>query len=249
MDGGTPSPAPFIHDVVPGDHTFVVSAEGFVTKTETFRVAEGDFVARELQLKELAGKLYIRTEGGAQVLVDGRIVGSAPFPSYVEVEPGTRQVAVTHNGFEPVVREVEIARGETKKIDIGLAATGQRRISRILLGLGGAGVLTGGIFMGIAFAAESTAKGLRDKRELQGLMQGELASYEGARNDRNTWLGASLVAFGMSGAIGATGMLLYLFDQPPLNLTAPKTEKKPDTPKGPLDVTLGLGSVTISGTF
>ena len=249
MDGTPASPAPFIHDVLPGDHTFVVSANGFVTRTESIRIAEGDFAAREVQLKELPGKLYIRTEAGAQVLVDGRIVGSAPFPSYVEVEPGSRQVAATHNGFEPVVREVEVARGETKKIDIGLAATGQRRISRVLLGLGGAGVLTGGIFMGISFAAQSTAKSLREKRDLQGLVGDELASYEGARSDRNTWLGAGLVAFGMSAAIGGTGLLLYLFDQPPLNLTAPKSEKKPETPKGQLDVTLGLGGVTISGKF
>src|SRR5438132_8083251 len=37
MDGAAPSPAPFIHDVAPGDHTFVISADGFVTKTETIR--------------------------------------------------------------------------------------------------------------------------------------------------------------------------------------------------------------------
>jgi len=250
MDGTSSSPAPFIKDVTPGDHTFVVTAEGFVTKTETFKVAEGDFAAREIQLKELSGKLYIETEHGAQVLVDGRIVGSAPFPSYVEVDPGVRQVAITHNGYEPVVRDVEIGHGETKKIEVALHMTGQRRISRVLLAGGGAGALTGVVFLGISVAAESTAKSLRDKREQVGLVGPELAQYDGARNDRNTWLGASLVALGMSAAIGGTGMLLFLFDTPPLNLTTPKKEqKKPESPKGPLDVTLGFGGVTISGTF
>jgi tetratricopeptide (TPR) repeat protein len=249
MDGAPPSPAPFIHDVTPGNHTFVVSADGFVTRTESIRIAEGDFAAHEIQLKELPGKLFIDTDGGAQVLVDGRIVGTAPFPSYVEVEPGTRQVAVTHNGFEPVVREVDIARGETKKIDVGLRSTGQRRISRVLVGAGVAGVVTSGVFLAIAGVNQATAKDLRDKRDAVGLSADELSRYESARNDRNTWLGAAVVAAGMGVAIGATGMLLYLFDQPPLNLTAPKTEKKPEKEKGPLDVTVGLGSITIQGTF
>lgn len=248
MDGAPPAPAPFIHDVTPGDHTFVVSADGFLTKTETIRIAEGDFAAHEVQLKELPGRLYIDTDAGAQVLVDGRIVGTAPFPSYVDVEPGTRQVAVTHNGYEPVVREVEIARGDIKKIAIGMHSTGQRRISRILIGGGVAGLLTSGVFLAIAGVNQATAKDLRDKRDAQGLSADELARYEGARQDRNTWLGASVVAAGMGVAIGATGMLLYLFDQPPLNLTAPKADKK-EKQKSPLDVTMGLGAVTITGTF
>lgn len=250
MDGAASSPAPFIHDVSPGDHTFVVAADGFITKTEVLRIAEGDFTAREIQLKELPGKLYITTQSGAQVLVDGRIVGSAPFPSYVEVEPGVRQVAITHNGYDPVVRDVDIGHGETKKIDVSLSMTGQRKLSRILLGASGAGALTAAVFLGVSVAAEGNAKGLRDKREREGLDAPELAQYEGARNDRNTWLGASLITFGMGAAVGATGVLLFLFDQPPLNLTAPtKDQKKPETPKGPLDVTLGFGGVTISGAF
>lgn len=249
MDGNASSPAPFIRDVTPGDHTFVVTAEGWVTKSETFKVAEGDFSAHEIQLKELPGKLYITTQSGAQVLVDGRIVGSAPFPSYVEVDPGVRQVAISHNGYEPVVRDVEIGRGETKNLEVSLSMTGQRKLSRILLVGSGAGALTAVVLLGVSVGNEGIAKDLRDKRERQGLDAAELARYEAARNDRNTWLAGSLITFGMGAAIGATGMLLFLFDQPPLNLTAPRKEqKKPETPKG-LDVTLGPGGVTISGSF
>jgi hypothetical protein len=248
MDGAPPSPAPFIHDVAPGEHTFVVTAEGFVGKTEKLRVAEGDFAAKEVQLKEIPGKLFIKTDSGAQVLVDGRIVGSAPFGSPIDVEPGTRQIAITHNGYEPVVREIDIGRGETKSLDVSLSSTGQRRISRVLLGIGAGGIALGGVFLGVSFAAEQTAVHLRDKRMTMGLSAQEAVQYEGARNDRNTWLVASVVAAITGLGIGGTGLLLYLFDQPPLNLSAPKVDKKPEQKKN-LDIGLSPNGVIVVGSF
>lgn len=255
VDGGAAQAAPYIHDVTPGEHTFVVSADGFITRTEKIRVTEGEYLAREIPLKEVPAKLWVKTDSGAQVLVDGRIIGSAPFSGWVDVEPGTRQIAVTRNGHEPVVREVELGRGEPKRVDVPLAATGQRKIAVGLLLLGGAGIVASGVFFGVAIAQENTALGLRDKMNSVGISTSEYAQYEAARGARASWLAASGVGAGTSLAIGGTGLLLYLFDQPPLNLTSPRMEKKGPEKKGPLDIGAapllgpGIAGATVVGTF
>jgi hypothetical protein len=255
VDGQPAQPAPYIHEIAPGEHTFVVSADGFITRTERIKVGDGEYLAREIPLKEVPGRLWVQTDSGAQVLVDGRIIGSAPFATWVDVEPGTRQVAVTRNGHEPAVREVELGRGEPKRVDIPLAATGQRKIAVGLLLLGGAGAVASGIFFGVSIAQEATAQSLRDRKDTVGITAAELAQYDAARGARASWLAASAVAVGTSVAIGGTGLLLYLFDQPPLNLTGPRTEKKGPEKKGPLELGAapmlgpGLAGATLSGAF
>lgn len=255
VDGAPAQPAPFIHEVTPGEHTFVVSADGFVTRTEKVRVGDGEYLAREIPLKEQPAKLWVTSDSGAQVLVDGRIIGSAPFAAWVEVEPGTRQIAVTRNGHEPVVRDVELGRGEPKRVDVPMHATGQRKIALGLLLLGGAGVVASGVFFGIGMANEASAQGLRDKLGRQGLSADELTQYDAARNARASWLATAAVGVGTSALIGGTGLLLYLFDQPPLNLTGPRTEKKGPDRRGPLDLAAapvvgpGFAGATVAGTF
>lgn len=255
VDGSPALPAPYIHEIAPGEHTFVVSANGFVTRTDKIRVGAGEYLAREIVLKELPAKLWVQTDSGAQVLVDGRIVGSAPLGAWVAVEPGTRQVAVTRNGHQPMVRDVELGRGEPKRVVLPLAATAQRKIALGLLLVGGAGVIASGVFFGVAIAREATARGLRDTMANTGITALDLARYEDARADRATWLMASAITMGTSAALGATGLLLYLFDQPPLNLTGPRADKKGPEKKGPLDlgaaplVGPGLAGAMLSGAF
>lgn len=255
VDGGPALPAPYIHDIAPGEHTFVVSANGFVSRTDKIRVGEGEYLAREIPLKPVPAKLWVQTDSGAQVLIDGRIVGSAPLGAWLAVEPGTRQVAVTRNGHQPVVREVELGRGEPRRVDLPLAATAQRKIALGLLLAGGAGAVASGVFFGVAIAHEATARGLRDQMANSGLSDAELASYEDARAGRATWLTASAITVGTSAVLGATGLLLYLFDQPPLNLTGVREEKKGPEKRGPLElgaaplVGPGVAGAMLSGAF
>jgi hypothetical protein len=62
---------------------------------------------------------------GAEIVVDGRVVGTAPFADPVPVNIGSRRIIVRHEGYQPVEQSVSVA------ADQEVAVTVQLEVARV----------------------------------------------------------------------------------------------------------------------
>lgn len=62
--------------------------------------------------------------GGAQVTVDGRLIGETPMPPIVGLAAGKHLVIVTRPGYSEYHAEVDLTAGETKELTVVLVAAG-----------------------------------------------------------------------------------------------------------------------------
>lgn len=111
-------------------------------------------------------RVTIKGSAGAAVTVDG---ANIPTDADVPLDPGDHRVVATADGFVTVERSVSLAAGKQEQVTLEMAATpapaappedsrGSRVPGIVLLGVGGAGLIVGGVFGGLAFSAASTAK-------------------------------------------------------------------------------------------
>ncbi len=190
-----------------GDHAIEVTAPGYFPVSGRRRVVEGSTELVEVTLREQPAHLEIKTEPGAQVSIDGR----APTP---ELPAGKHLVTITARGREPLIREIVLARGESRTLDGALARTSQRRAVPWLLG--GASVLAvlSAATATYAVIADGKLSSLEHTRTTVGITTAQLAderSWARRRDDTReaAWLlGAGAVA---AGAVAAG---LYWFDLP-----------------------------------
>jgi hypothetical protein len=232
-DNGKPTDpgTPLTLEVKAGKHVCTVTAAGYFDVTREVIAVDGEFVPIEVLLTEQPARLSISGANGAEISIDGRTVGVVSSAS-ISLEAGTHLVAVGRNGHNAFVQEIEFSRGQEKKIAIDLRSSGQRKIARGALVLGGAGIVAGGVFTIVALVEEGRAKSVLTKSGTQNLTGDDLATYNSARAARTTWTDAAIIGFGAGAAVAATGLVLYVFDTPnTTNPTAPAdTKPSPQTP-------------------
>lgn len=130
----------------------------------------------ELVLRDLArsrvGALRVEAELGAEISVDGRVVGKAPLVDEVFLEPGSHRLAASLGSRSRSV-DVVVAGGEARAVDLAVGASGPVRIpaplrpsapeqpskSGISLGwvIAGTAVSVAGIVGGVLFKERSNA--------------------------------------------------------------------------------------------
>jgi hypothetical protein len=200
-------------EVTPGQHVVAVVADGYVPVSETRRVVEGATELVSVELVPVPAHLAITIENGAKVAINGRDVGTAPL-SPLDLAAGQYLIAATRRGREPVVRELTLARAESKTLDMPMTATGKRRAAPWLFG--GAGVLALGSTATaiIALHYDHTMSSLDAERTTTGISPAQLSAYRGATQDRDDFRTAAV-------ALGATAVVtafvaagLYYFDTP-----------------------------------
>jgi hypothetical protein len=242
-DNGKPTEpgSPLTLEVKAGNHVCKVTAAGYFETTRDVLAVDGEFVPVEVVLTEQPSQLSISGADGAEISIDGRMVGVAS-SSPISLVAGVHLVAVSRNGHNAFVREIEFSRGQEKKIDIDLRMSGQRKIARGALVLGGAGIVAGAVFTVVALVEEGRAKSVLDKEGSQNITNADLATYNSAHDARSTWTDAAIVGFGAGAAIAATGLVLYVFDAPnTTNPTAspdtiPKTQTPPSQRSEPREI-------------
>jgi len=199
-------------DVPPGDHTVEIAAPGYFPQTIKRKVVEGSTELVEATLEPKPAKLVVHTDDDAEIAVDGK-----PVPAEsVDLPAGHHVVVITARGRRPVLREVEIGRGETHTLDIGLEATAKRRAVPWVLGATGvlvAGTVTAAL---IARSHDDTMQQIETKREQMGISADELARYHHETNQRDAYRDAAYIAGGAALATGAVAAALYFFDTPHL---------------------------------
>jgi hypothetical protein len=221
LDGGEAAPLPRLVSLPPGAHHVSVSAEGYQDDARDVTLVPGVTTAVELNLREQPGLLTVQAEGGATVYVDGRPVLELPSAHPIEAPSGTHTVEVAKNGRQLFRQEVTLERGKEKTLIVALALTRQRRISEVVMIVGGAGLLTSGAFLLASLAEQGTADNVKSQRQTTNISAAQLAQYNSALAARNDWRSAGLATASGSLAVLATGAALFLFDHP-----TPETAKR-----------------------
>jgi hypothetical protein len=229
FDGRPAGRLPFVDEVAPGKHRFVVSKAGYEDYSREFsvdpRVGVPPF---DVPLVEKPALLTIRAPEGAEIEVDGRPQGEAPLPP-IAIRPGRHFIAVSMNGREPFTRDVDLRRGERRTLDATLESTGQRTASWILMGVGVGGMLAGGALGFAALGKESDAQDILDEADSSGNLPSErLGDYEDLRQDRDDLRLAALITAGAGFAVTATGLVLFAFDSPRVRVPARDEQRAPE---------------------
>jgi hypothetical protein len=213
----------------PGPHRVHIGADGYVDFDTTMQAIPDQLLAQEKDLTEKPGQLFVQTESGADITVDGRLLATTPLVQPLDLSPGAHYVVVTKNGKKAVSRAVTLVHGHRVDVAVGLESSGQRIAADALLIGGGAVILAGGAFTGVALVEQSRAEDILNKKAMTNLTSSDLVAYGNDVDLRDTWKTVAMITYGGGLALLATGTLLYLFDKPSAESAAP-----PDAaPRGP----------------
>ena len=112
------------YDVPPGFHLVLVRKQGAGTGERSVRVQEGGlhpvhFILHSEGIER--SRLSVRSNpAGAEIVVnDNRRIGTTP--ADVDLAPGRYRVAVSRNGYRPVIQEIELTPGKPQSLEVTLS--------------------------------------------------------------------------------------------------------------------------------
>ena len=219
LDGGELQDMPLITEVKPIAHKIRIVADGYFDEEREIPTTEGGVVGLDIPLREKPARIVLSVADGAEVMVDGRSVGETPLAAPLDLKAGSHFIAVSVNGTKGYGEELRLKRGEKRELPVDLATTPQRYCSYAILGLGGAAVVAGAIFTGLAFSAQNSAIDISTARAAGPIAGTDLEAYNSDLDRRDAMRTVAAVGFGAGLLLGVTGLLLYGFDQP--NVAAP----------------------------
>ena len=204
---------PAAFEVAPGPLQITVEAEGHGAQTREVVAVGGTGLPIDVQLTPLPGKLEVRTDDGAEVLIDGRSLGVAPI-AVQELPPGNHRVVVLASGRRPYVGMVELAPTRSLQLQADLEQTPQRVAAWATFGLAGALAVTGAITGTLAYQAEQEAQDFATAWREAGLAPDEVDDYNAWVSERDTWSNYTLWLGVGTGVAAALGAALWLLDNP-----------------------------------
>ncbi len=233
VDQGKALEAPLITEIKPGKHALHLTAEGYFDEDREINASAGGVAALDIPLRERPGLLVVKTTGSAQLTIDGRYVATTPLPRPLEIDPGHHLIAVARNGYRAYTEEIDVGRAETKTVTADLHVTKQRVAAYVLLGAGAAGILAGGTFAILAGHQQNLAHDIDVQRQTRSYDCSDptrtcpTETYQDAVNRLNALRPVATVALTAGAVVGATGAVLFLFDQPSLDVRASREGSKP----------------------
>jgi tetratricopeptide (TPR) repeat protein len=262
FDGKAGGELPFVRPVAAGKHRFTLSKAGYDDYSREFVVDPRTGVPPfDIPLVEKPASLTVAAPEGAEISIDGRPQGEAPLPA-IALKPGRHFVAVTMNGREPFTREVDLRRGERRRLAVDLESTGQRTAAWIMMGAGAGGMIAGGVLGFFALDKESDAQAILDDAESQGNQsEARRREYEELRDDRDQLRLAAVITAGAGLAVTTTGILLFALDSPKVRVPArdegpsPEPETAPPSSAPTMEVSAaplwapGFAGAALNGRF
>ncbi len=152
LDGAFIGLTPLQMEVTPGQHTLLITKEGYAPFQQTFTIATGETRTFNVTLTRATAILRIYTNpSGAQIYIDGRYIGTAPSTGLsVEVEAGTRTIMARLANYEDTTVNVTVKAGETRTVNINLPPIVRTGTLRIYTNPVGAQVYVDGVYKGTA---------------------------------------------------------------------------------------------------
>jgi len=209
LDDQSPSPAPFLATVTPGEHRARGSAPGYFPGDARVTAVEGRFIVSEIRLKPRPVVLGVSGKPTSVFQLDGVTVGTTPIER-LEVSPGHHHVVARRRGYQAWERDLELLPGTTLQLDPAPHPTARRRAMRwtgLAAGLFAAAALTSGTVWATQYTsalAYRNQTGMRTERGIEQYQQ-QLSTIEQARN----WTAASLA---LGGGLLITTLTLYWLD-------------------------------------
>jgi hypothetical protein len=208
-------------------------------------------------IKDRIPKITVKVPAGfsGTVRIDKVELTSANFGQPVEINPGTRNVMVEAEGYEPFKKTLIVADGANEVVDVTLVpvkkgpAEGEevkvdtndgstrRTLGYISLGLGGAGLITG---IAAGAASMSTRNQLKSSCTNNVCAESERDNYDKGKMQATI----STVGWIVAGVGVGAGLVLLL--------TAPSKKKeapKPEDEKTSITPYFGPGSLGVYGRF
>lgn len=119
VDGERVGTVPQTREVSTGEHFVVVSKEGHKTFEEKIRIDPGQTITVTAQLPQVGQLQILSTPPGAEVLIDGEVVGPTPVKDY-EVDVGQHVVTVRYPDYYDFEKQVAVKGGEREIISAKL---------------------------------------------------------------------------------------------------------------------------------
>ncbi|MBW2459358.1 MAG: PEGA domain-containing protein [Deltaproteobacteria bacterium] len=230
LDGGPVHKVPLSQEVKPGQHKVLIQAPGYVAEERVVDAVEGRLVALDVPLRGMPALLAVEGAEGAEVSVDGRVLGEAPFGRPMELTPGRHYVAVTDRGHKAYADELSFENGATTKLTLDLPQTNQRTGSYIVLGTAVGAYVATGVLAGLAFKYEGDATEVGDAQEAGTITEEQRIDHNAAVGTRDDLVTAAFITAGAGTAVGITGLLLYLLDQPDVKPPPARVDEPEDKP-------------------
>ncbi len=218
IDGMALATVPVVREVKPGPHRVRVEAPGYFPREQDFLAVDGRLIVTEVELQPRPGLVRISAPDGADVSVDGKLVGVAPIEQPVELGAGPHRVSATLIGHHPYSEELELRLGQEISVAASLEETTQRKVSYGFISAAGAALLVAGLETLASGAAGREARGLLEIKTVQhkSLTEVEAANYRRARQmSIDLGNGAAALYVG-SLSLALTSALLYFIDSPRL---------------------------------
>jgi hypothetical protein len=234
------------------------------TSNEARRRAVDEQVAEALRgLEPKIGKLRVTVEPKAANAVI-TLVGGAGEPvavsEAVEVAAGEQRVSVEAPGFKTSVDTATVPGGGEVEIRIVLEAVAQKDkntgskaapgpallVPGVVLGaVGVAGLISGGVLLGLASAKSSDIEALCGPQVAPpACPAGDADAANLMASDGQSFATGSYIAFGVGGALAAAGLVLIVVDA-----TSASTDERRLPPKGQAKLVPTLGGLSLRGTF
>ncbi len=208
IDGGKARKLPVFVFIEPGERSVVVSAEGYQDHVRDVEVERGFAYAINAKLAPKPAKLVVDTTSGAEVNLDDRFIGVAPFDEPIEVEPGTQRLVVTKNGHLPYSEQVTLDRGADHELEVDLTMTRQRIGAIFLTSTGGASIFASVVTGVLSFTNETTAQS----------NEGTEDGYAALARSRDFRVVSGMTA-GIGLGLSLFGGILLTFDEPKLSIS------------------------------
>jgi tRNA A-37 threonylcarbamoyl transferase component Bud32 len=110
-------------ELLRGAHRVECRNPGYKPYAETVQITAGELSNRRVILKKLKGWLRITTTPGAEVYVDGTLVGVTPLNQAIELDAGNHQVTVKKLGFNLWNNRVTVTSDQELPLTITMSPT------------------------------------------------------------------------------------------------------------------------------
>lgn len=180
-----------------------------------------ELVKQLAEAKKRVGLLRVTvSKEGAEVLIDGEIVGKSPLTAEIYVTPGQHALEARHEDFPAAKQGITIEKGEQQEIALTLVA---KKKSAAIIGVGmgltaaaaGAGIALIAVSGGKASDADTLKAQLADKGGTNacGVAKppADCAKLLSLNKDSDTFHNAAIGVFVGAGAIGVATLIYALY--------------------------------------
>jgi serine/threonine protein kinase len=108
-------------ELPPGTHRLECRSPSFETYRENVNITRGELSRRSVSLKKLSGHIVLTATEGAEVLIDGVVVGVTPLKDAIKVDVGRHQVTVKKAGYNVWNNQITVSADQRLPLNIMLS--------------------------------------------------------------------------------------------------------------------------------